>query len=109
MSKMKVLFVVLASITVFSSPCLAMDLEDELIETEALLNDSEAAQEYSEETAIIMAKENKLAQMKSALQTSAGDGMQTLDQSLQKLVALGHISREVAMKKADNPNTLFDR
>jgi len=55
-----------------------------------------------------MIKENKLAQMKSALQTSAGDGMQTLDQSLQKLVTLGHISREVALKKSDNP-ALFDR
>jgi len=56
-----------------------------------------------------MIKENKLAQMKSALQTGSADGMQTLDQSLQKLMTLGHISREVAMKKADNPNTLMER
>ncbi len=56
-----------------------------------------------------MIKENKIAQMKSALQTGAADGMMTLDQSLQKLMTLGHISREVAMKKADNPNALMQR
>ncbi|MGK0270924.1 MAG: twitching motility protein PilT [Cocleimonas sp.] len=54
-----------------------------------------------------MIKENKIAQMKSALQTGAADGMMTLDQSLQKLMALGHISRDVAMKKADNPKALM--
>ncbi len=56
-----------------------------------------------------MIKENKIAQMKSALQTGSSDGMQTLDQSLHKLMTLGHISREVAMKKADNPNALMER
>ena len=56
-----------------------------------------------------MIKENKLAQMRSALQTGAADGMQTLDQSLQKLMTLGHISRDVAMKKADNPKALLER
>ena len=56
-----------------------------------------------------MIKENKLAQMRSALQTGASDGMQTLDQSLQKLMTLGHISRDVAMKKADNPKALLER
>ena len=56
-----------------------------------------------------MIKENKLAQMRSALQTGAGDGMQTLDQSLQKLMTLGHISRDVAMKKADNPQAIMER
>ena len=56
-----------------------------------------------------MIKENKLAQMRSALQTGAADGMQTLDQSLQKLMTLGHISRDVAMKKADNPQAIMDR
>ncbi len=53
-----------------------------------------------------MIKENKLAQMRSTLQTSAGDGMQTMDQSLQKLIAQGLVSREVAMKKAANPAAL---
>jgi twitching motility protein PilT len=53
-----------------------------------------------------MIKENKLAQMRSTLQTSAGEGMQTMDQSLQKLIAQGIISREVALKKAANPAAL---
>ncbi|HFC92105.1 MAG TPA: type IV pilus twitching motility protein PilT [Leucothrix mucor] len=53
-----------------------------------------------------MIKENKLAQMRSTLQTSAGDGMQTMDQSLQKLIAQGLVSREVALKKAANPAAL---
>ncbi len=56
-----------------------------------------------------MIKENKIAQMKSALQTGAGDGMQTLDQSLQKLMTLGHISRDVAIKKASNPAAIMER
>ncbi len=56
-----------------------------------------------------MIKENKLAQMKSAIQTGASDGMQTLDQSLQKLLTMGHITREVAMQKADNPQALLQR
>ncbi|MCK5903470.1 MAG: type IV pilus twitching motility protein PilT [Cocleimonas sp.] len=53
-----------------------------------------------------MIKENKLAQMRSTLQTSAGSGMQTMDQSLQKLISQGVISREVALKKAANPAAL---
>ncbi len=56
-----------------------------------------------------MIKENKLAQMRSTLQTGAADGMQTLDQSLLKLMTLGHISRDVAMKKADNPKGIMER
>ncbi len=53
-----------------------------------------------------MIKENKLAQMRSTLQTSAGEGMQTMDQGLQKLMAQGLISREIALKKASNPSAL---
>ena len=56
-----------------------------------------------------MIKENKIAQMKSALQTGAGDGMMTLDQSLQKLMTLGHISRDVALKKASSPAAIMER
>ena len=56
-----------------------------------------------------MIKENKLAQMRSALQTGASDGMQTLDQSLQKLMTMGHISRDTAMKKADNPKAMMEK
>jgi len=51
-----------------------------------------------------MIKENKIPQMHSALQTGADEGMQTLDQSLQRLVTLGHTTREVAAKKAKDPN-----
>jgi len=53
-----------------------------------------------------MIRENKIAQMKSTLQTSSGEGMQTLDQSLQKLMSQGAISREVAIAKADSPDAL---
>jgi len=53
-----------------------------------------------------MIRENKIAQMKSTLQTSAGEGMQTLDQSLQKLMSLGLISRDVAMSKADSAEAM---
>jgi len=56
-----------------------------------------------------MIKENKLAQMRSALQTGASEGMQTLDQSLQKLMTMGHISRDTAMKKADNPKAMMEK
>jgi twitching motility protein PilT len=53
-----------------------------------------------------MIRENKIAQMKSTLQTSSGEGMQTLDQSLQKLMSQGSISRDVAIAKADSPDAL---
>ncbi len=56
-----------------------------------------------------MIRENKIPQMKSALQTGAADGMQTLDQGLQKLMTLGHITPEVAKKKADNPAALMQK
>lgn len=48
-------------------------------------------------------RENKVAQMYSAIQTGAGDGMTTLDQSLKDLVSKGQISREVAQKVAKQP------
>jgi len=50
-----------------------------------------------------MIKENKIPQMHSALQTGAEDGMQTLDQSLHRLVTMGHTTREIAAKKAKDP------
>ncbi|CAA6817949.1 MAG: Twitching motility protein PilT [uncultured Thiotrichaceae bacterium] len=50
-----------------------------------------------------MIRENKIAQMKSTLQTSSGEGMQTLDQCLQDLVTMGMITRQDAIAKADNP------
>jgi len=49
-------------------------------------------------------REDKVAQMYSAIQTGAGLGMQTLDQCLQGLVQNGLISREAAREKAKTPD-----
>jgi len=51
-------------------------------------------------------RENKIAQMYSAIQTGQGTGMQTLDQCLQELLQKGVISREDARLKAMNPDSL---
>jgi len=48
-------------------------------------------------------REDKAAQMYSAIQTGHALGMQTMDQSLQDLVAKGIISREIAKEKARMP------
>ncbi|RTE67188.1 type IV pilus twitching motility protein PilT [Amphritea opalescens] len=48
-------------------------------------------------------REDKVAQMYSAIQTGAGFGMVTLDQSLADLVKKGVITREAARSKALNP------
>lgn len=47
-------------------------------------------------------RENKIAQMYSAIQTGQSIGMQTLDQNLQELLTKGLISKDEAMKKAAN-------
>jgi twitching motility protein PilT len=47
-------------------------------------------------------REDKVAQMYSAIQTGQSVGMQTLDQNLQELVARGLISRLDAKTKAMN-------
>ena len=47
-------------------------------------------------------RENKIAQMFSAIQTGQAQGMQTLDQNLQELLARGLISKDEARKKAAN-------
>ena len=47
-------------------------------------------------------RENKIAQLGSALQTGQAHGMQTLDQALQALVRTGTISPETARSKAQN-------
>lgn len=49
-------------------------------------------------------REDKVAQMYSAIQTGAGIGMQTLDQCLLELVRQGVISRESARERAEQPN-----
>lgn len=48
-------------------------------------------------------REDKVAQMYSAIQTGANIGMQTLDQCLQNLLRKGHITRETAREKAKVP------
>ena len=52
-------------------------------------------------------RENKIAQMYSAIQTSASDGMITLDQSLRDLVAKGIISKESARQYAKQPEAFM--
>ncbi|WP_421867498.1 type IV pilus twitching motility protein PilT [Motiliproteus sp.] len=48
-------------------------------------------------------REDKVAQMYSAIQTGAAFGMQTMDQCLQNLLQKGLISREAAREKAKMP------
>ena len=50
-------------------------------------------------------RENKVAQMYSAIQTGQGIGMHTLDQHLQELVAKGLVSRLEARARAVNKDT----
>ena len=51
-------------------------------------------------------RENKIAQIGSALQTGQAHGMQTLDQALQALLRQGVITPEVARSKAQNADML---
>ncbi len=48
-------------------------------------------------------REDKVAQMYSAIQTGASIGMQTLDQCLQNLLSKGLITRDIAKEKAKIP------
>lgn len=48
-------------------------------------------------------REDKVAQMYSAIQTGAGQGMQTMDQCLERLVSSRQISRTAAKEKAKMP------
>jgi twitching motility protein PilT len=50
-------------------------------------------------------REDKVAQMYSAIQTGQNLGMQTLDQHLQQLVAKGLVSRQDALLRAQNKDT----
>ncbi|MGY0646202.1 MAG: type IV pilus twitching motility protein PilT [Paraglaciecola chathamensis] len=67
-----------------------------------------AAHEIMRGTSAIrnLIREDKVAQMYSAIQTGAAVGMQTLDQSLSVLIDKGLISREEAKKKAANPSSI---
>jgi twitching motility protein PilT len=49
-------------------------------------------------------REDKVPQMYSIIQTSSQQGMQTLDQALQKLVETGVVERSEAAQKATNKN-----
>lgn len=51
-------------------------------------------------------REDKVAQMYSAIQTGQGLGMQTLDQNLKQLVEKGMINRMDARTKAANPDSI---
>ena len=51
-------------------------------------------------------RENKIAQMYSAIQTGQSLGMQTLDQNLQKLVKEGMVSRKEAQMRAANRDAI---
>ncbi len=51
-------------------------------------------------------REDKIAQMYSAIQTGQGLGMQTLDQNLKSLLAKGVVSKEEAKRKAVTPDAL---
>ncbi|MBI3115289.1 MAG: type IV pilus twitching motility protein PilT [Candidatus Kerfeldbacteria bacterium] len=51
-------------------------------------------------------RENKIAQIKSAIQTSADEGMFTMDQDLKRLLEKGEITREAALAHMLNPEML---
>jgi twitching motility protein PilT len=51
-------------------------------------------------------RENKIAQMYSAIQTGQQYGMQTLDQNLSQMVKQGLISRQAAQAKASNKDSI---
>ena len=65
-----------------------------------------AAHEIMIGTAAIrnLIREDKVAQMYSAIQTGGSLGMQTLDQCLQRLLQKGLINREAARAKAKIPD-----
>ena len=51
-------------------------------------------------------REDKVAQMYSAIQTGQNVGMQTLDQNLKGLLASGVVAKDEAMRKAAHPDAL---
>jgi len=52
-------------------------------------------------------REDRIYQIESVMQSGGVEGMQTLDQDLQRLVAQGHIERAMAAQIANNPK-LFE-
>ena len=53
-----------------------------------------------------MIRENKVTQIKNVIQTSAEQGMFTLDQDIKRLYKEGKISREVALENVSNPKVI---
>jgi len=51
-------------------------------------------------------RENKIAQIKTIIQTGADDGMVTMDQDLKRLVEEGTVEKDVAKLHMLNPNSL---
>jgi twitching motility protein PilT len=51
-------------------------------------------------------REDKIAQMYSAIQTGQNVGMQTLDQNLKTLLASGVVAKDEAMRKAAHPDAV---
>lgn len=51
-------------------------------------------------------RENKIAQLRSVIQTSAGEGMYTMDQDLARLIKEGEISKETAQFYMMSPEVL---
>ncbi|MDH3451787.1 MAG: twitching motility protein PilT, partial [Gammaproteobacteria bacterium] len=51
-------------------------------------------------------REDKIAQMYSAIQTGQGQGMQTLDQNLKEMVQRGIVNRDEAKRRAVSPDMI---
>lgn len=54
-------------------------------------------------------RENKIAQVKTVLQTSADEGMVTMDQDIKRLHDEGYITEETAMSHMLNPEYLYTK
>lgn len=62
---------------------------------------------YSSPAVRNMIRDQKAHQLESVLQTGASQGMMTMDQSLEKLVRQGRVSKRQALNNAFNPNDLL--
>ena len=55
-----------------------------------------------------MIRENKIAQIKTVIETSSKDGMTSLDQNLKEMLSNKTITKEVAISQSENPE-IFDK
>ena len=53
-----------------------------------------------------LVREGKTRQIRNAITIGQGDGMQTLEMDLNRLVTLGYVSREAAVSRAFVPNEI---